>query len=121
MGTKEIKFCDITGEEGDVEKVEFEFKGNRYSIELCLSEVIAMEGAFKPYIAAGEEITPGQVEIPVQASKPSGPDPVTVREWAISNSILVDGKAINEKGRVPKAFTDLFLAEIEAREASNAE
>lgn len=39
---------------------------------------------------------------------PSGVDTAAVRKWAQAEDIKVDGKPINEKGRVPQSFIDLY-------------
>lgn len=39
---------------------------------------------------------------------PEGVDTAAVRAWAQSNDIKVNGKPINEKGRVPQAFIDEY-------------
>lgn len=40
---------------------------------------------------------------------PDGVDTATVRKWAVDNNVQVDGKGINEKGRVPQAFIDKYM------------
>lgn len=39
---------------------------------------------------------------------PSGVDTAAVRKWAQAEDIKIDGKPINEKGRVPQSFIDAY-------------
>ncbi|WP_327294466.1 Lsr2 dimerization domain-containing protein [Streptomyces sp. NBC_01197] len=112
--------CDITGEIG-AEPWEYEVGDKKYSIDLIEAERVKLVELLKTldgYVEKSEETT--SPAIPAQ-TKVSGPDAGAVRKWAAENfpeGHEIDGKVMNDRGRVPKGWQDAFL---KAQEASNAE
>lgn len=107
---------DVSQEVG-AEGWEFELLGKKFGIDLLESEWEELKELVEkitPFLEAATDNTPGQVaiDIPAQEAKPKQniPDSTKVREWAAESGILIDGKTINERGRVPKAWNEAYLA-----------
>ncbi|MFD8618274.1 histone-like nucleoid-structuring protein Lsr2 [Streptomyces sp. NPDC059513] len=86
------------------------FKTVTYELDLGKASRDKLEKALAPFLKNAREKT-----TPVRAGSgykpqtlPSGVDTAAVRRWAQSNDIKVDGKSINEKGRVPQSFIDEY-------------
>ncbi|MFE5092097.1 histone-like nucleoid-structuring protein Lsr2 [Streptomyces sp. NPDC056638] len=123
MAREEVRYvkvtCDITGEEEGAQGWEFELLGKKFGIDLVEREwdnLNVLIRQIAPYLEVAVDNSPGQAEIPIPAQgakKPSGPDAADVRMWAAKNFPAgheIDGKGMNEKGRVPKVWTDAYLA-----------
>ncbi|WP_328496767.1 Lsr2 family protein [Streptomyces sp. NBC_00414] len=104
MAKRVIVESDLSGEP-DAETVSFAFDGTAYTVDLTEGEKDELAKVLKPYLDVAEEATAGQAVIPTQ---PTGPDPIKVRKWATDNQIEIDGKGINDRGRVPKPFVEAY-------------
>lgn len=106
------------GEDGEVEKdaegnpkmvTETYFKTVHYEVDLGKASRDKLEKALAPFLKNARE-----VQAPIRTggykpqTLPSGVDTAAVRKWAQENDIKVDGKPINEKGRVPQSFIDKY-------------
>lgn len=120
MGVKEIRFCDMTQEDG-AQNWEFEEGDKKYGIDLLESEWDKLNKLFKDrdavqaqiqeYVDVAEDRTPGQPTLTGKApKKDTGPDATDVRKWATEGGELIDGKPIPERGRVPQVWKDAYKA-----------
>lgn len=109
---------EVIGEDGEPEKnadgstklkVEKFFKTVSYEVDLSPASRDKLIKALAPFTKNAREKAAPVVRGGYQPQKlPSGVDTAAVRKWAQENSIQVDGKPINEKGRVPAAFIELY-------------
>lgn len=99
MGTREIRYCDISGSEQDVEPHELNIDQMRLEIDLSATEYRKLLDLLRPYIDAGR-IEASAPNLPPRAAKPrsltqSARTPLTgqqraqLRRWAQEKGIPV--------------------------------
>lgn len=74
MGTRQIRFCDITGTETDVEAHEIHIDQMRIEIDLAASEYRRLLEALQPFIDAGrvDACAPDTAALPDHSAAPQG-------------------------------------------------
>jgi len=122
MPVEEEEEVEVIGEDGEPVKnedgstklkTEKFWKTVHYEVDLSPANREKLLKALAPFQKNARE-----KEVPVvraggykPQTLPSGVDTAAVRRWAQANDIKVDGKPINEKGRVPQSFIDLYEKE----------
>lgn len=114
----------IKNEDGSIKlKVEKYFKTVHYELDLGQASREKLEKALAPFLKNARE-----AQAPVVSrggykpqALPAGVDTAAVRKWAVDNRIRVDGKLINEKGRVSQAFIDAYEKEHKSTGKTNPE
>lgn len=102
---------DIDGseiQEGGGERVNFALRGVEYQIDLSNSNVVKLEKAFKPYIAAAEKVG-GPRQARRSKVKANGRTPseqlAAIRDWARKN-----GYEVSDRGRIKGEILEAFQA-----------
>ncbi|WP_019060975.1 Lsr2 family DNA-binding protein [Streptomyces prunicolor] len=101
----------VKNEDGSTKlKTETYWKTVHYEVDLGQASREKLEKALAPFLKNARE-----AQAPAVArggykpqALPSGVDTAAVRKWAVDNNIKVDGKGINDKGRVPAAFIEKY-------------
>lgn len=109
---------EVIGEDGEPErhedgstklKVVKVWRTVHYEVDLSPASREKLTKALAPFTKnARKQTVPIQRAGSREQKLPTGPDASVVRRWAQENNILVDGKPVNEKGRVSQAFIDLY-------------
>ena len=106
MGIRQIRFCDITGSESDVEPHEIHIDQMRIEIDLAASEYRRLLASLQPFIDAGrvEASAPSTAALPHDSASTSstprgrhaptrsglsGPERDQLRQWAQARGIPV--------------------------------
>jgi hypothetical protein len=96
MGTREIRYCDISGAEGDVESHVVQLDQMRIDIDLTPAEYDKLVRLLQRYIDAGrvEASVPDRPVTPARARRRGGPvlsldERLELRNWAIGQGIEV--------------------------------
>ena len=94
MGIRQIKFCDISGLEGDVETHELNIDQMHVEIDLAPGEHRKLLDLLQPYIQAGRVEASARNFATPPAKKAKGPrltpaERDQLREWADANGIAV--------------------------------
>lgn len=104
----------VKNEDGSTKlKVEKFFKTVHYEVDMAPASRDKLIKALAPFVKNAREkaapvVSRGGYK---PQTLPSGVDTAAVRKWAQENDIKVEGKLINEKGRVPQSFIDLYQKE----------
>lgn len=106
------------GEDGEVEKdaegnpkmvTETYFKNVYYELDMGKASREKLEKALAPFLKNAREVAAPATRSGYQAQTlPSGVDTTAVRKWAQAEDIKIDGKPVNEKGRVPQSFIEAY-------------
>lgn len=97
--------------EGNVKMVtETYFKNVYYELDMGKASRDKLEKALAPFLKNAREVAaPTAARSGYQAQTlPSGVDTAAVRKWAQAEDIKIDGKPVNEKGRVPASFIEAY-------------
>ncbi|GAB4054858.1 Lsr2 dimerization domain-containing protein [Catellatospora paridis] len=100
---------DIDGSDTDIRNTRFSYEGNGYQIDLSAANHDALAAALAPFIAAarrsldrsGRGALPGS---PAVRSDQAGFNR-RVRDWSADQ-----GQPVAERGRIPQAIVDAYLA-----------
>jgi hypothetical protein len=101
-----IRADDISGEERDVELVEFSYRGQTFSVDLGPKNRRKFEKALEPFIdAAKASSTVRAIRSSTRvAKKPDGPTVASqIRQWAAAHNIDVP-----PRGRIPKSVVSQY-------------
>lgn len=86
--------------------VQFGWKGNAYEIDLSRKNANALEKALAPYLDAARKARGSRTaRRGRRAASPARSDQSAVRAWAKEN-----GYEVAERGRIPAAVVDAFVA-----------
>ncbi|WP_328691409.1 Lsr2 family protein [Streptomyces phaeochromogenes] len=96
--------------EGNVKMVtETYFKNVYYELDMGKASRDKLEKALLPFLKNAREVAAPATRTGYQAQTlPSGVDTTAVRKWAQAEDIKIDGKPVNEKGRVPASFIEAY-------------
>jgi hypothetical protein len=108
VAIRQILVDDLDG--GDAAETKtFSYDGVAYEIDLSGSNITKLEKALKPYIDAARK----SGRAPIKRTKISSPqskhDLNAIRSWARGR-----GKAVSDRGRIPKDIVDAFNTEHES-------
>ncbi|MEU3599878.1 histone-like nucleoid-structuring protein Lsr2 [Streptomyces sp. NPDC006798] len=84
------------------------FKTVHYELDMGATSREKLEKALAPFLKNAREVAAPASRGYQPQTLPAGVDTAAVRRWAVANDIKVDGKPINEKGRVPQSFIDEY-------------
>ena len=62
MGTRDVRYSDLSGIEVNVEPHEISLDRQHYELDLAAQEYRALQKALRPYIAVARAVTPPRVE-----------------------------------------------------------
>ncbi|TKT03431.1 Lsr2 family DNA-binding protein [Streptomyces lasalocidi] len=119
MPVEATEEVEVIGDDGEPEKnedgstklkAETFWKTVHYEVDMSPASRDKLLKALAPFVKGAREkqapsISRGGYK---PQTLPSGVDTAAVRRWAQANDIKVDGKPINDKGRVPQTFIDLY-------------
>lgn len=85
--------------------VQFSLHGKSYEIDLSEENARRFEEGLARYVAAARRLgAKATGKSRKRDTSPDGPDPATVRAWAIAN-----GHTLSERGRLPQAVVTEYL------------
>ncbi|MFE9497278.1 histone-like nucleoid-structuring protein Lsr2 [Streptomyces collinus] len=118
MPVEATEEVEVIGEDGEPEKnddgstklkAETFWKTVHYEVDMSPASRDKLLKALAPFVKGAREKQAPLVRGGYKPQTlPSGVDTAAVRKWAVENDIKVDGKPINEKGRVPQSFIDKY-------------
>lgn len=115
---EESEEVESIGDDGEVEKdaegnpkmvTETFFKNVYYELDMGSASRDKLTKALAPFLKNAREVSAPTGRTGYQAQTlPSGVDTTAVRKWAQAEDIKIDGKPVNEKGRVPASFIEAY-------------
>ena len=100
----QIVFTDDIDGSDAADTVRFGLQGTSYEIDLSKKNADKLAKIFEPYVQAARKASSSRRQA-AGRSRPAGPSPAAVREWA-----RTEGMEVKDKGRVPAELIVKFQA-----------